>query len=139
MHTEGQPGTQSGNPGRYAETNAPDGSAGFRKEGVPVGAMELDTEEQVMERVAEILRDRGLDAYTKQTGGGIVCVIVESPRSGEGRRTVWGTADVTWAADVVEGDGANEVHLGVLKTEVPSDSTDAEAIADAIAAATKEP
>lgn len=57
---------------------------------------ELDdtpNEEEMVERIAEALQSRGLDAGAQDTGGGMYCVVV--PRSGGGE-IIWSTADVNW-------------------------------------------
>ena len=89
--------------------------------------MEMEAEEElrVKEAVAEALRRRGLEAYTQDTGGGIVCVVVERG----GLVYYFGTAGITWGADVTR----DEESVGSVSLDVPSDSRDAEAIADAIA------
>lgn len=86
----------------------------------------------VMERVAQELESRGLNAYVQNTGGGIMCVIVEGPEGRQGRWTAWGTAGDTWGAEVRVGE---EEYVGNLETSVPSDSTDAVRIASSIAEA----
>ena len=94
------------------------GFAGF------VMDMEAEEELRIKEVVAEAIRRRGLEAYTQDTGGGIVCVVVED----SGLAYFFGTAGVTSGADVTrDEESVDSVSLGV-----PSDSRDAEAIADAI-------
>lgn len=94
------------------------GFAGF------VTDMEAEEELRIKEAVAEALRRRGLEAYTQNTGGGIVCVVVEHG----GLAYFFGTAGVMWGADVTrDEESVDSVNLNVL-----SDARDAEAIADAV-------
>jgi hypothetical protein len=86
---------------------------------------------EVMERVAEKLQSKGFNVYVQNTGGDIMCVIVEGPQGREGRWTAWGTAGDTWGAEIRAGEA--EEYVGSLETSVPSDSTDAVQIAAAIA------
>jgi len=87
----------------------------------------------VMERVAQELEARGLNAYVQNTGGGMMCVIVEGPEGREGRWTAWGTAGDTWGAEVRVGE--EEKYVGSLETSVSADSTDVARIAFFIAEA----
>jgi hypothetical protein len=60
------------------------------------------SEEEIMELVATGLSEEGFQASADNTGGGIVCVVLQRENGGE---IVWGTADVTWGASVVNADG----------------------------------
>ncbi|HEV2577122.1 MAG TPA: hypothetical protein VGU25_07920 [Acidobacteriaceae bacterium] len=83
-------------------------------------------EEKMAEKVAEALTARGLSAFAQDTGGGIVCIIVERKDGGE---IAWGTADVTWGAAVTDEDGEQ---ISSVETKWPSDSQDIAATANAL-------
>jgi|ERR1035441_557577 hypothetical protein len=70
--------------------------------------------EILVESVASGLRDAGLPASAQDTGGGILCVIVDRA---DGGQIVWGTADVNWGGSVEDADG--EFVSGV-ETDCPS-------------------
>ena len=84
------------------------------------------SEEEIVEALAEALRELGLSASSQDTGGGIFCVIVEREDHGE---IVWGTADVTWGAAII-GEGGEQVSS--ITTTWPSDSQNIPAIAEAL-------
>jgi predicted amidohydrolase len=84
------------------------------------------SEEERAEKVAEALTARGLSAFAQDTGGGIVCIIVERKEGGE---IAWGTADVTWSAVITDEDGEQ---ISCLETQWPSDAEDIEATAHAL-------
>lgn len=84
------------------------------------------TEEEIAEQVAAMLRAQGLAAADQDTGGGIVCVVVERAAGGE---IVWGTADFNWGAVVYSADGAP---ASSIETRCPSDTQDIAAIVEAI-------
>lgn len=94
------------------------GFAGF------VDEMDAAKETNVKEAVAEAVRRCGLEAYTQDTGGGFQCVVVQH----RGLVYWFGTADTTWGADVTEG----EESVDSIRLQIPSNSRDAEAIANAI-------
>jgi hypothetical protein len=84
--------------------------------------------------VAERLRvDAGIaDAYTEQTGGGIVCVVIPC---GE-YLLYFGVANETWEADVWKKDGDKVDFLDrFVHTACPSSCTDASEVARALAKA----
>ncbi len=84
------------------------------------------TEEEIAEQVAAALRAVGLAAEDQDTGGGIVCVIIERAGGGE---IVWGTADENWGAVVYSADGSP---ASSIETQCPSGTQDIAAIVQAI-------
>jgi hypothetical protein len=84
---------------------------------------------KVARRLEEL--DLALGAYVEHTGGGIFCIALASGDRG----FYWGTEYANWEAQVNDQDGACLDDF--LTTDVPSDSADAEAVADAIQAATR--
>ena len=85
-----------------------------------------ENEEQLMEAVAEALRGQGLIASSQDTGGGIVCVVVEREDGGE---ISWGLADVTWGASITDEDGE---YISGIQTECPGDTSDVAKIVEAL-------
>jgi hypothetical protein len=63
---------------------------------------EYEQEEIRAEALAGALREGGLSASAEDTGGGILCVIVD--RS-DGGQIIWGTADVNWGATIQDAEG----------------------------------
>ena len=84
------------------------------------------TEEEIAEQVAVALRVDGFEAADQDTGGGIVCVVVERAAGGE---IIWGTADSNWGAVVYSADGSP---TSSIETRCPSDTQDIAAIVEAI-------
>lgn len=84
------------------------------------------TEEEIIELVADGLTALGFAASSRDTGGGICCVVLERKDGGD---IIWGTADFNWGASVVDSDGEIE---SSLETKCPSDSQDIAAIVEAI-------
>jgi hypothetical protein len=85
----------------------------------------LQDEESFVEAVADGLRHLGFAAAAQNTGGDLLCVVIEQP-VGE---VIWGTADVTWGATVTDGEGE---YVSAIKSTCPSDSTDIATIVDAL-------
>lgn len=81
--------------------------------------------EALVEAVAEGLRKAGLPAAAQETGGDILCVVIEQ----SGGEVTWGTADITWGAVVTNEDGE---YVSAIQTTCPSDSTDISAIVEAL-------
>jgi hypothetical protein len=86
---------------------------------------EVLQEEAFVEAVAEGLRQAGFAAAAQDTGGDILCVVIEQV----GGEVTWGTADVTWGAVVTNEDGE---YVSAIQTTCPSDSTDIPAIVEAL-------
>jgi len=84
------------------------------------------SEEEIADSVAVALSAMGFSASSQDTGGGIVCVVLQRRDGGE---LVWGTADVKWAASVVDADGNI---TSSIETECASDTQDIAAIVEAI-------
>lgn len=84
------------------------------------------SEEEIMELVATGLSEAGFQANAADTGGGIVCVVLQCERGGE---IVWGTADVTWGASVVNADGDIE---SSIEMECPSSTENIAMIVEAL-------
>ena len=84
------------------------------------------SEEEIMELVATGLSEAGFQANAADTGGGIVCVVLQCEKGGE---IVWGTADVTWGASVVNADGDVE---SSIETECPSSTENIAMIVEAL-------
>lgn len=84
------------------------------------------SEEEIMELVAAGLADYGFHAGADDTGGGIVCVVLQREGGGE---IVWGTADVTWGASVIDVDGNIESSIG---TQCPSSTQDIAVVVEAL-------
>ena len=95
-----------------------------------------DDDTVFMAQVARCLNehDPAFNAQVWHTGGGIFCINVDVP----GRNVVmcWGTADTTWGADVTDIEG--DVIDNILPTDVSSDSTNPEAVAEAISKAVRD-
>ena len=83
-------------------------------------------EEEIVERVADALQARGLDAGSQDTGGAIYCVVLPRKNGGE---IIWGTADVTWGATVTNDSGDI---ISSISTTCPSESEDIAIIAEVI-------
>jgi len=79
-----------------------------------------------MELVAAALSEEGFHAGANDTGGGIVCVVLQRERGGE---IVWGTADVTWGASIINSDGDVE---SSIETQCPSDTQNIEVVVEAL-------
>jgi hypothetical protein len=88
-------------------------------------ARELD-EDEIVEAVATALSGLGLAATSQDTGGGIICVVLEHKDGGE---ISWGTADETWGAAITDADGK---YVSSIETTCPSDAQDIAAIAKAL-------
>jgi hypothetical protein len=88
--------------------------------------MEERSEEEIVELVADALCAQGVRASAQDTGGGICCVVLERRAGGE---IVWGTADVNWAASVIDAEGQP---VSAIQTTLSSSSQDIRAIAEAI-------
>jgi hypothetical protein len=86
-------------------------------------------EEARVEAIAEGLRACGFEANAQDTGGGMLCVVIEQP-NGE---VVWGTADVNWAAVVSDEDGE---YVSSIETGCPSETTDVSVVVEALRKAT---
>lgn len=84
------------------------------------------SEEEIADAVADALSAMGFSASSQDTGGCIVCVILQRRDGGE---IVWGTADSTWGASVEDADGNV---MSSIQTECSSDSQDIAAIVEAI-------
>jgi hypothetical protein len=84
------------------------------------------SEEEVADSVADALSALGLSASSQDTGGGMMCVILQRKEGGE---IVWGTADATWGAAINDSDGE---YVSSIESTCPSDSQDIAAIAEAI-------
>jgi hypothetical protein len=87
------------------------------------------SEEQIADSVADVLSTMGFSASSQDTGGGIVCIILQRKDGGE---LVWGTADVNWAASVVDTNGNI---TSSIETQCPSETQDVAAIVEAIKSA----
>jgi hypothetical protein len=71
------------------------------------------------------------DIYAEHTGGGIYCVFVPVQNDPIERKAwIFGMANETWGGDLLDEDG-NAIGQHIT-TDVPSDSTDVNQIADAI-------
>jgi hypothetical protein len=84
------------------------------------------TEEERAEKVADALTELGISASAQDTGGGMICVVLEREGGGE---ITWGTADVTWGAAIIDEDGEL---ISSIDTQWPSDSQDVAGTAKAI-------
>ena len=82
-------------------------------------------DEALVEAVAEGLKQAGFAAAAQDTGGDILCVVIEQV----GGEVTRGTADVTWGAVVTNEDGD---FVSAIRTTCPSDSTDIPAIVEAL-------
>lgn len=87
---------------------------------------EYQKEEIRVEAVASGLRDAGLSASAQDTGGDILCVIVDRI---DGGQIVWGTADVNWGASVEDADGE---FISGIATDCPSDTEDIPTVVSAL-------
>ena len=93
---------------------------------MPQTKIDPQNEDQLMKALADALSAEGFRASSQDTGGGIVCVILNRADGGE---IAWGLADVNWGASVTDGDG--EVILGI-ETECPGDTDDIATIVAAL-------
>lgn len=84
----------------------------------------MDGEARV-EAIAEGLRASGFEANAQDTGGGMLCVVIEQP-TGE---VVWGTADFNWGAVVSDEDGE---YVSSIQTDCPSETKDISAVVGAL-------
>lgn len=84
------------------------------------------SEEEIMELVATALSEEGFQAGADDTGGGIICVVLQRKNGGE---IVWGTADVTWGASVINAEGDVE---SSIETQCPSGTQDIAVIVEAL-------
>lgn len=84
------------------------------------------SEEEIMELVAAGLTNEGFRAGADDTGGGIVCVVLQREDGGE---IVWGTADITWGASIINADGDVESSIA---TRCSSSTQDIAAIVEAL-------
>jgi hypothetical protein len=85
----------------------------------------LQDEEALMEAVADGLRNLGFSAVAQNTGGDMLCVVIEQP-AGE---VTWGTADITWGAVVTDDEGE---YVSAIHSACPSDTKEVAAIVDAL-------
>jgi hypothetical protein len=85
---------------------------------MPQTKIDPENEEETMEALADALSAEGFRASSQDTGGGILCVILDRVGGGE---IAWGLADVNWGASVTDEDG--EVISGI-DTECPGDTDD---------------
>ena len=85
-----------------------------------------EQEEIRIEAVTKALREGGLSASAKDTGGGTLCVIVDRA---DGSQIIWGRADVSWGAAIQDAEG--EIVSGI-QMGCPSDTEDVSAIAKAL-------
>ena len=85
--------------------------------------------------VADYLTETiGIQASNEHTGGGIYCILIETPT----RLFTFGTSDDMWSADVAKKDAngePNDLELESLNTAVSSECEDVELVAKGIAAA----
>jgi hypothetical protein len=88
-------------------------------------AGEYIDEEARVEAIAEGLRACGFGASAQDTGGGMLCVVIEQS-TGE---VAWGTADVNWGAVVSDKDGE---YVSSIATECPSDSKGVSTIVESL-------
>ena len=86
---------------------------------------EVLQEEALVEAVAEGLKQVGFAAAAQDTGGDVLCVLIEQV----GGEETWGTADVTWGAVVTNEDGE---YVSAIQTACPSDSTNMPLIVEAL-------
>ena len=93
---------------------------------MPQTKIDPQDEEHLMEALADALSAEGFSASSQDTGGGMVCVILERIGGGE---IAWGLADVNWGASVTGEDG--EVISGI-ETDCPGDTDDLAKIVAAI-------
>jgi hypothetical protein len=84
------------------------------------------SEEEIMELVAAALSEEGFQAGADDTGGGIICVILQRRNGGE---IVWGTADVTWGASVINAEGDVE---SSIETQCLSGTQDIAVVIEAL-------
>ena len=85
-----------------------------------------ENEEALMNTVADALNTAGFSASSQDTGGGMLCVVLERTEGGE---IAWGLADVNWGASVTDEDGKV---LSNIETDCPSDTDDLAKIVDAL-------
>jgi hypothetical protein len=85
-----------------------------------------ENEEELMNTVADALNAAGFSASSQDTGGGMICVVLERTEGGE---IAWGLADVNWGASVTDEDG--EVIAGI-ETYCPTDTEDIPTIVNAL-------
>jgi len=93
---------------------------------MPQTKVDPQNEEELMQALADALSAEGFRASSQNTGGGMVCVILDCADGGE---IAWGRADVNWGASVTDEDG--EVISGI-ETECPSDTDDIATIVAAL-------
>jgi hypothetical protein len=86
------------------------------------------TDQETAELVVEALTAIGFSASSQDTGGGILCVVLERKNGGE---IIWGTSDFNWGASIIDANGDVE---SSIETRCPSDSQDIAAIVEAIGA-----
>ena len=87
------------------------------------------SEGEIAEAVADALSDLGFAAGSQDTGGGVVCVVLEHREGGE---IAWGTADVNWGAVINDAGGA---YVSSIETTCASDTQDVPTIVKAIKSA----
>ena len=85
----------------------------------------LQDEEALMEAVAEGLRKHGFAAAAQNTGGDMLCVVIEQP-AGE---VTWGIADVTWGAVVTDDEGE---YVSAIQSTCRSDNREIAEIVNAL-------
>lgn len=79
------------------------------------------------ERAVEILRAQGISCFYE---GFLGAIMVQD----DGAVWHFGTVSETWCADIMHDPAVGDI-FGLCDTEVPSDTLDAQAVADAIIAA----
>jgi hypothetical protein len=83
-------------------------------------------EDEMAEAVADALTKAGYSAFAQDTGGGMICVVLEAVEGGE---ITWGTADVNWGATITDADGEQ---IGSIETSCSSASQNVDEIASTI-------
>jgi hypothetical protein len=84
------------------------------------------SEDERAEAVANALTKAGYNAFAQDTGGGMICVVLERADGGEIAR---GTADVNCGATITDEGGEQ---IGSISTTFPSESENIEEIASVI-------
>jgi hypothetical protein len=109
-------------------------------ESKPIGQTESEKLHLVLDEIAAEINRRLPDAkaYNEHTGGGIFCVYAKIKADDLDRGYVYaiGTANENWGASVfteaLDDAAFGDTCIGEVDTEIPSESTDAIAIVDAI-------
>jgi hypothetical protein len=87
-----------------------------------------EDEQQTMEAVADALRAEGISAQSQDTGGGILCVVIDRQ---DGGTLSWGLANETWGASIENEEGE---HVGEVETDCPAETRSLATIVKAIKA-----